>query len=207
MRLAPLLAIIAIVAACAACGNVPAERTYDILTRTFDVDRVYRSMKGPQSTDEVRLLDSEPPELLWITGYRAVMVGADGATPESPEFMCHSNLDFDVLEHADYFHWDKMTSGRLFTLSQGQLSVEFPEGYGIPILSNESLQSTNQLLNLNPDTTRRKVRHKVAQEIQRKSKNQQPHVPYRLDTHLLRIGRGKTGNHEKLSGSKFAAPY
>ena len=53
------------------------------------------------------------------------MVGPDGETPMSQEFMCHSNLDFDVTEHRKLFGWKQNASRRLFTLSQGQLEIEF----------------------------------------------------------------------------------
>ena len=50
--------------------------------------------------------------------------------------MCHSNLDMDPERHGQLFGWRKRTSGRLFTLSQGQFEIHFPEGYGVPVLSN-----------------------------------------------------------------------
>ena len=144
------------------CSEQPAPRSAQLLTRVFTVDGIYRSMKGPMATDEIYLLETEEPELLWITGYRAEMVQPDGVTLASEEFMCHSNLDYDVMQHKEYFNWSKTTSGRLFTLSQGQLAIEFPEGYGTPLLSNEALSSSNQVLNLNYENGTDPVRHKVS---------------------------------------------
>lgn len=173
--LPPLLASILGLGLLAAggCGAASAERgaveeepgrIKEVLSRAYLVDREYRSMMGPQSTQEIRLLEGEEggePELLWITGYEARMVGPDGETPLSQEFMCHSNLDFDPQLHNRLFADAKALTSRLFTLSQGQLEIEFPEGFGIPILSSEPLSLTTQVLNLNPRGEALEVRHKV----------------------------------------------
>ncbi|MCP3912310.1 MAG: hypothetical protein GY713_15300, partial [Actinomycetia bacterium] len=101
------------------------------------------------------------PELLWITGYRAVMVGADGSAPMAQEFMCHSNLDLDLTAHQEVWGEVPGFGARLFTLSQGQFDVRFPPGFGIPVLSTEPLSLTTQVLNLNVEGTELEVRHKV----------------------------------------------
>ena len=44
----------------------------------------------------------------------------------------------------------RVSDGRLFTLSQGQLEIDFPPGFGMPIWSDEDLNLTAQVLNLNP---------------------------------------------------------
>ena len=78
----------------------PQEQSKILLSETYTVDRKYRSMKGPQSQQQILFSgDGEDPELLWITGYEAVMVGADGASPMAQEFMCHSNLDVNSGAH------------------------------------------------------------------------------------------------------------
>lgn len=138
-----------------------------ILSEVYYVDRLYRSMTGPYSGQEVKLLDSEPPELVWILGYEAVMVGPDGETRQPQEYMCHSNLDLNAAEHRRRLKTTTTFNPRLFTLSQGQLSIRFPDGFGIPILSDEPLSLITQVLNLNVDTQARKVRHKVTIELVR----------------------------------------
>ena len=60
-------------------SDVPG-RTREILSPVYTVDRLYRSMTGPQSTRQLQLGEGEEPELLWITGYEAVMVGRNGTT-------------------------------------------------------------------------------------------------------------------------------
>jgi hypothetical protein len=137
------------------------QQVKEILSDTYVVNQKYRSMKGPYSQKAVHLGDAGVPELLWITGYRAVMVGADGATPKPQEFMCHSNLDIDPGRHNSLFKSRIGISGRLFTLSQGQFDIDLPAGFGIPILSTEPLKLTTQVLNLNHDKISERIRHKV----------------------------------------------
>src|SRR5262245_10334753 len=91
----------------------PAEQSKRILSKTYTIDKKYRSMDGPTSTEQVLLESGTAPELLWITGYQATVVGPDGTSPQSQEFMCHSNLDLDMKRHAERFAWDKAASDRL----------------------------------------------------------------------------------------------
>lgn len=144
-----------------------ATHTRTVLSKVYTVDRKYRSMTGPSSGQEVRLLDTEAPELLWITGYRAVMVGPDGESPRAQDFMCHSNLDIDVERHETLTGRNPAFSPRLFTLSQGQLSIRFPAGFGIPVLSSETLDLTTQVLNLNLEGQSAQVRHRVSVDFVR----------------------------------------
>ena len=138
-----------------------ATHTRTVLSRVYTVDRKYRSMEGPFGTQEVRLAEFEPPELLWITGYEALMV-SPGGDPTAQEFMCHSNLDIDVAAHKARLGANPSFSTRLFTLSQGQLAVRFPAGFGIPVLSDETLDLTTQVLNHNVEGQSFEIRHKVS---------------------------------------------
>lgn len=136
-------------------------RSRQVLSKVYHVDKKYRSMKGPQSTLELQLGDPEADELIWVVGYEAVMVGADGKTPMPQDLMCHSNLDLDPMRHREALKAEPGISGRLFTLSQGQLSIRFPEGFGIPVRSSEAISLTTQVLNLNREKPDIDVRHKV----------------------------------------------
>ena len=132
-----------------------------VLSDVYEVDRKYRSMMGPYGTDEVRLGSVDDPELLWITGFEAVMMDATGDQRLPQEFMCHSNLDLDLAAHHDLLGINSGYSSRLFTLSQGQLSIRFPDGFGIPVLSSEPLELTTQVLNLNYEGDPLGVRHRI----------------------------------------------
>jgi len=129
------------------------------LSQVYEIDRPYRSMAGPWSVDSVSLGEDpleKPPELLWVRGFSAVMVGADGKTPASQEYMCHSNVDFDN----EIPGLTRLEAG-LFTLSQGQFAIQFPEGFGVPMSSHEKLKLMTQVLNLNDDKPPTAVRHKL----------------------------------------------
>ena len=133
-----------------------------ILSDVYTIDRKYPSMRGPYGVQEVQLGEAgSPSELLWVTGYRAVMVGPDGEEAASPEFMCHSNLDIDMERHRDLFPWKKQASTRLFTLSQGQFDIAFPAGFGLPIFSDEVFSLNTQVLNHNIEGQTFQVRHKI----------------------------------------------
>ena len=152
-----------------------AEHTQTVLSKVYRVDQKYRSMMGPYEVVEIGLGSDEatgdgaagdgtagnPDDILWITGYRAEMVSADGETPMPQEFMCHSNLDIDVASHQQHLDADVTFSPRLFTLSQGQLEIDFPPGFGIPIRRSETLRLTTQVLNLNHEAPDVDVRHRI----------------------------------------------
>jgi hypothetical protein len=127
-RLSPApLALLALCLALPAAADSEV-RTREVLSQNYEVDRTYKSMQGPHGQEKVVLDDGLFPELLWIVGYGARMVGKDGETP----------------------------------LSQGQFSIRFPDGYGIPVLSTEELDLTTQVLNHNRTDGHFDVRHKVA---------------------------------------------
>lgn len=145
-----------------------AAETKTFLSPVYSIDKIYRSMEGPSSTQQVYLVDSPTPELLWITGFRTEMMQADGVTPSKPDYMCHVNVDLDPAKHH---------STRLLTLSQGELSTQFPKGYGMPILSNDALSLTTQVLNLNDPHLKIQVRHKVTFEFVRDHDLKKPMKP------------------------------
>lgn len=132
-----------------------------LLSEVYTIDRKYRSMMGPYSQREVRLGEVDAPELVWIVGYEASMVDASGEGAMPQDFMCHSNLDIDVQAHHAVLGANPGYSSRLFTLSQGQFSIRFPDGFGIPVLSSEPLELTTQVLNLNHEGESLGVRHQV----------------------------------------------
>ena len=152
------LALIAIPAAHAAEPLQSAE----FLSRTFEVDGIYRSMEGPSEVQTITLLDSDEPELLWIRAIRSEIVAEDGKTPMSGEFMCHVNMDIDPESHRDAFNLDKpYINSRLMTLAQGQFAVEFPKGFGAPLMSDEPLYMNSQVLNHNIEGSLLNLRHRI----------------------------------------------
>lgn len=141
----------------------------ELLSPVYEIDRLYGSMQGPMSDYEFTVGEpGEPTELLWLTGYRAVMKEPDGETTMSQEFMCHSNLDLDGVAYGRTFPSQlTVTGGRLFTLAQGQLELDLPEGFGIPLMSDAALRLNTQVLNHNIDDAAIHVRHRVSVEFVR----------------------------------------
>jgi hypothetical protein len=171
------------VAVFAACGapapeRPRAQRSRTFVTRPFRIDRIIRSMEGPFAYERVTLVEGGAPEILWVTGYRAEVVGADGAAGVSQEFMCHNNLSFDAERHRTRFGWTKpVRTQRLFTLSQGQFSIELPKGFGIPVMSDESLTLETQVLNHNLERPDISVRHRTTVDFVRDADLETPLKP------------------------------
>lgn len=142
------------------------------LTPVYEVDRIFRSMEGPDYTNtDLYLSEDGHPELLWLTEYEAVMVGPDGQEPRDQQFMCHNTLGVrrGLDEHRRLFRAPAYGTRRLFTLSQGQNSVKLPPGFGIPLVSSEKLMLQSQVLNLNEGAIGQSVRHKVSARYLRDS--------------------------------------
>lgn len=193
-----LAAAVALGGAAADLHGTPPEaaepRTEVVLSKTYTVDRKYRSMKGPFSQQQLYLGDREQRELVWIVGYKAVMVGEDGVSPQRQEFMCHSNLDLNVGTHRMRFRTTPSFSSRLFTLSQGQQTIRFPPGFGIPVRSDEPLSLTTQVLNLNLEGERFDVRHKVTVEYVRQRDLTAPMKPlFPIGAYGLELLEGDAG--------------
>lgn len=145
--------------ASAACTGKPGEPAGEpagisekmILSRLFTVDGIYKSMMGPVMSGWAVPFSNEA-ELIWITGFRSVVVSPDGRRL-SQEFMCHSNFKYDAsTSESRTIRSTRHKYGRLFTISQGQVEVEFPGGFGIPVMGNEKFRLDNQVLNMNVDT-------------------------------------------------------
>ncbi|MEM7676333.1 MAG: hypothetical protein AAF449_10060 [Myxococcota bacterium] len=192
MIVAPIFCLLAVGSPNAAESQ---EHRQEVLSPVYRVDKKYRSMMGPQSSTEVRLGDAQQKELLWITGYEATMVGADGRSPQAQEFMCHSNLDLDPMAHRRAITAESGISGRLFTLSQGQFRIRFPEGFGIPVLSSEPLTLTTQVLNLNHEPADFDVRHRVQIRYRKQTELKRPMVPlFQKSVYGLALLEGKDGH-------------
>lgn len=160
----------------------------EILTENYHIDKKYKSMMGPDSVEKIYLLDTASagvpgsaaapePELLWIVGYKAVVVDEEGQNEVSQEFMCHANLDFNPHSYYRDFRSNASMSGRLFTLSQGQQDIRLPEGTGIPIMSNEPVELFTQVLNLNVSDADLRLRHNITIRFIRDNDLQAPMLP------------------------------
>jgi hypothetical protein len=150
-------------------ASASASRSAVVLSPVYAVERKWNSMQGPRSTQPLTLWEAETPELLWITGVRAEIVGEDGVTPMPLELFCHINVDWDLDIHRGLFRWSKLGRPRVISLSQGQTALRFPEGSGIPVFSDEPLTITTQVLNHNIENANLRVRHRVTVDFLRQA--------------------------------------
>jgi hypothetical protein len=186
--------------AIAACSSEPEAplpvQSVSLFSKPYVVDQVYRSMMGPDGVQKFAFDKSAPPELIWITGFEAEIVSGEDQRPVSPEFMCHSNLDFLAPnEHTRLLRSQAAkTNRRLFTLSQGQMDVEFPDGFGVPVMSNETFALTTQVLNLNAQDEAFDVRHKTTLHFVKEAETPRPLKPlYQIPLQSLVLLEGHDG--------------
>lgn len=137
----------------------PKERRHELLSKAFQVDRIFESMRGPFAQRKFALDPSSASELIWLTGYSVEVLDADRRSPASMDFECHTNLAYPRKAPAPVgFNRPK---GRIFTLTQGQVDIRLPPNFGIPVLSGELLTFNTQVLNLNQPEIDRTVWHKA----------------------------------------------
>jgi len=148
----------------------------ELLSAAHTVDRVYRSMRGPQERRSLPLFEFDRPERVWITGCRLQMVAEDGVTPSSNRFTCHTNIDRGT-DHASQAGQFRHRDQRLFTLSQGQTQIRFPAGFGIPLASDTQLDVVMQVLNLEPLPVPVRVRHRLTMTVVRERAGATPMIP------------------------------
>ncbi|HET6583988.1 MAG TPA: hypothetical protein VFG69_11080, partial [Nannocystaceae bacterium] len=98
-------------------------------------------------------------------------------------------------EHRERFAWTKNASPRLFTLSQGQSEVQFPAGFGIPIMSDETLSVGMQVLNLNVEGRTFAVRHRVTIDYVRDSELSGPMQPLFMKAAAGMVSLADTPGH------------
>ena len=176
--------------------------TKEFLSEVYVIDRKYEAMEAPRRHQPVKLLDSEPPELLWITGAQMEVVGPDGTSPQSTEFLCHSHLGRNIQERGSY--------EPLLTFLQGGLITKFPAGFGLPVLSNESLSTLDVVMNLTSDAPVR-LRYKWQFEFLRDQEFQAPMKPLftrrvQLRKGGYRIGQGRHENRAVVT-TQLALEY
>lgn len=151
------------------------KQEYKMLSPTFLIDGIYKSMEGPKASRLIQL--SQNPELLWITGFKVKAI--DGKTNAlcSNDFICHTNVDINDTQY--YSHWqleDRIGKQypRLTSLSNGLESFNFPKGYGIPIYGNDFLNVTTQSLNHNIPKIFKQIKHEVSVKYEPYQKKQKP---------------------------------
>lgn len=126
----------------------------------LNIDRIYRSMQGPYEVAPI-LLNEGKKELVWLTGY-SVKVHETNGNQLPDGFMCHNNLN---VVNKNTSPWRIKTHGsniRLFTTTEGQTSIQLPEGFGVPIMSNVEMEIVSQVLNHNNPEMEVEAEHRIS---------------------------------------------
>jgi hypothetical protein len=137
--------------------------TYRMISPTFYIDGIYKSMEGPKSSNFVQL--SQDSTLLWLTSFHVKAVDSKTFKDISNDYICHTNVDFNDVKYYSNFHLENRIGKqypRLTSLSHGLENFSFPQGYGVPMKGNDLLYVTTQSLNHNFPDENRFIKHEVA---------------------------------------------
>jgi len=137
----------------------------EVFSKPYLIDQIFQPMKGPRSYQNFYLTKKSSPELLWITGYEVSAVDSVTQAPMLQDFICHNTLSkhhpsVSSLNHQN-IPIEIYNMSHLFTMSSGQLSVSFPQGFGIPVRADQLFSLETQILNLNVADASLNVRQKT----------------------------------------------
>lgn len=151
------------------------QQEYKMLSPTFLIDGIYKSMEGPKSSRYIQLNQND--NLLWITGFDVKAVDAETNKEISKDFICHMNVDLNDSNYYTAFGLQDRIGKqypRLTSLSNGIESFNFPNGYGVPIKGNEFLYITTQALNHNQPKVFKKIKHLITVQHENYNGSQKP---------------------------------
>lgn len=158
------------------------------------IDTIYRSMQGPYEIKVVKL-EAEGEELLWVKGYQTRLKNKDLSADYSNEFMCHNNLNYSAKEGIPWLVKTSGKNSRIFTLSEGQEELLFPEGFGIPVPEGQSFHMVSQVLNHNFKDTNLLIKHE-AKLLYSKSSEAPNTIPlYQQSVFITQQTSGPAGEH------------
>ncbi|MGK4567280.1 hypothetical protein [Flavobacterium sp. 3HN19-14] len=135
---------------------------YAMVSPTFLIDGIYKSMEGPKSSNYVQL--SKDSTLLWMTGFNVEALDAKTGEKLSNDFICHTNIDFNDVKYYSNFNLNARIGSqypRLTSLSNGMENFEFPKGFGVPMRGNDLLFVTTESLNHNIKDITKWIKHEV----------------------------------------------
>lgn len=104
-------------------------------------------------------------KLYWVKSFSLDVLDEEGKPMPSAEFICHMNLDVNGDFRDRIFpEGQPCDNERLLTLTQGQTTVTFPEGFALPVASDEQWTFTFQAANRTTDE-HRLLRHRLRMEL------------------------------------------
>lgn len=129
--------------------------TAQFLSENMEIERNYASMQGPYDVRHISLAEDDE-ELLWLTEYNVTVVDETNTPLPSQQYFCHAQImyetnDLFLKKNERLFSGTRSLPPKWFVVVPGQSGVHFPEGFGLPMYSNEPLQAMTMALNQNPD--------------------------------------------------------
>jgi hypothetical protein len=116
------------------------------------------SAQNPKIEGLVRLR-GRPRQLYWLKGIELKVIDENGKILPTAEFICHFNLDVDTQFRSRTFGTGSSPCvSRIISLTQGQTKFFFPDGYAVPVASNERLSLGFQAANRTSNKHRR-IKH------------------------------------------------
>jgi hypothetical protein len=151
------------------------KKEYKMLSPTFVIDGIYKSMEGPKASRYIQLDQSD--KVLWITGFKVKAMDAKTNETLSNDYICHMNVDINDAQYYTQWHLEDRIGKqypRMTSLSHGLEQFDFPKGYGVPIIGKDYLFVTTQTLNHNQPDIFKKVKHEVSVRYEAYDKTQKP---------------------------------
>lgn len=175
---------------------------YSMISPSFLIDGIYKSMEGPKSSKYVQL--SQDSTLVWMTGFKVTALDAKNGDKLSNEYICHTNIDFNDVKYYSNFNLPQRIGifyPRLTSLSNGMESQQFPKGYGVPMFGNDLLYVTTQSLNHNHKKINHLIKHQVDIEYSRT-----PLKPLMSRTAFIMLPYDKENPYHPEKGSDQCIP-
>jgi hypothetical protein len=150
--------------------------TARLISPALYIDRIYKSMEGPFEMHTFKLNGAGSDSLIWLKSYRVDILDKTGTEPRPAAFMCHNNLNYNVgdfLRRMGLSDRIPFFNSRLITLTGGQTDFELPDGFGLPMLSEQLFTIQSQVLNHNLPDAKEYVRQQTTISYFRNSDAQQ----------------------------------
>ena len=158
-----------------------AENAFRLESPELLVDDIYQSMDGPQA---FIYLDINPntTKMKWITGFKAEVI-QNGTKTHNNDLLCHTNIDYYDAIHYKNLKIPKRINivyPRLGTLSNGTNELNFPDGFGFPVASDDKFIVASRTLNHNIKDAFFKVKHHIDFKTEDGDKPLKPLIPKAL---------------------------
>ncbi len=79
--------------------------TYKMISPSFYIDGIYKSMEGPKATNYVQLTTDST--LVWITSFEVKALDSKTKQQISNDFICHMNVDFNDVNYYTNFGFER----------------------------------------------------------------------------------------------------